>query len=99
MDLLFEWDSNKARENIRLHGVTFEEASTVFSDPLAGTQYDPDHSFGEARFLELGSSKLGRLLVVCYTERDDRIRLISARLATAAERRKYEEKGHNSPIS
>jgi uncharacterized DUF497 family protein len=98
MELTFEWDPDKARQNVRLHGITFEEASTVFSDPFAGTQSDPDHSFGEARLIELGRSELGKLLVVCYTERGDRIRLITARRATRAERKKYEEEGQNSPI-
>lgn len=86
----FEWDPEKAEENLRRHGVPFTEAMTVFGDPLEVTIPDPDHSEGEFRFLSLGRSEADRLLVVSYTERDSRVRLISAREATPKERRDYE---------
>ena len=86
----FEWDPVKAEENLRDHGVTFTEAQTVFGDPLEVTIPDPDHSDGEFRFLSLGRSEVDRLLVVSYTERGSRIRIISAREATPRERRDYE---------
>jgi uncharacterized protein len=85
-----EWDVAKAESNLEKHGVSFPEAMAVFGDPLEVTIPDPDHSEGEFRFLSLGSSAQGRLLVVAYTEREGRIRLISAREATSKERRKYE---------
>lgn len=91
MGLTFEWDENKARQNIRKHGVSFEEASTVFADTLARTIYDPLHSDEEDRFITLGESQRRRLLVVVFTDRGDRIRIISARVATRRERRDYEE--------
>lgn len=81
----FEWDETKALANLRKHGVSFAEASTLFGDPLELTIADPDHSHGEFRFLSLGRSHAGRLLVVAYTERDHRIRIISARPATSRE--------------
>jgi hypothetical protein len=87
----FEWDSAKARSNLRKHGVSFEEASTVFYDTLAATGADPDHSVGEDRFITFGMSSQDRLLVVAHTDRDDAIRIISARTATPPERRIYEE--------
>ncbi len=74
MGLRFEWDGRKAAANLKKHGVSFEEATTIFSDPLALTISDPDHSATEARFLDLGMSHRGRLLVVSYTERGDDIR-------------------------
>lgn len=86
----FEWDQNKADANVRKHGVSFEEAATVFGDPLSLTAYDPDHSLEEDRFITMGTSSDGRLLLVSHTDRDDRIRLISARVATKRERRAYE---------
>lgn len=89
--LVFEWDAEKAIENERKHGVSFDEALAVFADTLARTIDDPDHSNGEPRLLELGLSRRGRLLVVVFTERNGRIRIISARLATRSERRDYEE--------
>jgi len=89
----FEWDSRKAESNARKHGVTFEEASTVFADPLGLLMPDPDHSLSEERYLVLGMSNRQRLLVVAFAERPPRTRLISARLATRRERRCYEEKG------
>ena len=87
----FEWDSQKAARNLEKHGVTFQEASTVFRDPLSATAYDPDHSFSERRFITIGLSRQGRLLTISHSERGDRSRLISARLATKQERRIYEE--------
>lgn len=91
MSMDFEWDPAKAASNQRKHGVTFAEASTIFGDPLELTVSDPDHSEGEYRYLSLGRSVAGRLLVVSYTERErNRIRLISARLATPIERARYE---------
>jgi uncharacterized protein len=92
MGLRFEWDPGKARANLRKHGVSFEEATTVFADALSLTISDPDHSETEARFLDLGLSHQGRLLVVSYTEREDQIRIISARLASRVEKRTYETK-------
>jgi uncharacterized DUF497 family protein len=86
----FEWDPDKAEENIRKHGVAFTEALTVFGDPLEVTIPDPDHSNEELRFLSLGRSEADKLLVVSYTERGSRVRIISAREATPKERREYE---------
>jgi len=86
----FEWDPAKAIENGSQHGVEFTEAMTVFGDPLEVVIPDPDHSVGERRFVSVGLSSAGRLLVVAYTERQQRIRLISAREATARERKNYE---------
>jgi len=91
MSLEFEWDDRKARLNIGKHGVSFEEASTVFADPLALTIYDPLHSEDEERYVALGESQRRSLLVVVFTDRDDRVRIISARAATRRERRQYEE--------
>ena len=87
----FEWDEKKAANNLADHGVSFEEAKTVFDDPLYVDFYDPDHSFGEHRFIIMGESRQGRLLMVSYTERGDNIRLISVRELTPAERRQYEQ--------
>ncbi|MBW4469683.1 MAG: BrnT family toxin [Stenomitos rutilans HA7619-LM2] len=86
----FQWNPDKAFSNAEKHGVSFEEAITVFGDPLAVTILDPDHSLGEHRFLTTGSSTAQRLLVISHTERAGEIRLISARLATRQERRNYE---------
>lgn len=91
MPLIFEWDSGKALRNIEKHGVTFDEASTAFEDAMSLTIADPLHSEEEERFVLIGQSHRGRLLVVVHTERGDRIRLISARTATGKERRRYEE--------
>lgn len=88
----FEWNEKKALRNARKHGVTFDEAVTVFSDPLSVTIPDPEHSEDEERFVDIGSSDNGRVLVVVYTERYGRIRIISGRKATVAERRRYEKK-------
>jgi hypothetical protein len=90
---LFEWDTEKAAANIRKHSISFDEASTVFGDPLAILMPDPDHSVAEQRFLLLGMSNRLRLLVVAHAERPPRTRLISARRATTTERRIYEEEG------
>jgi uncharacterized protein len=88
--LEFEWDPEKEVENSKKHGVSFHEAQSAFADHLSLTIPDPDHSEGEARQILLGMSSAGRLLVVSHTERDDRIRIISARRATRAEIRAYE---------
>jgi len=89
--LRFEWDPAKAAENLTKHGVSFEEAATVFRDALSATGSDPDHSFGEERFITFGVSTAGHLLVVAHTERGDTIRIISARPVTPGERKIYEE--------
>lgn len=81
----FEWDPAKAKKNFAKHGVGFDEASTVFSDPFALTIYDPDHSDVEDRFVIIGLSDHGRLIVVCHTDRDDTTRLINARPANKLE--------------
>ena len=86
-----EWDARKARENLRKHGVSFEEASSVFFDPLSATGDDPDHSAGERRLVTFGVSSSGGLLVVAHAETGDAIRIISARRITRAERKLYEE--------
>ena len=90
MEYSFEWDPKKADSNLKDHGVSFDEATTVFGDVLAMNMPDPDHSEGEERFLVLGLSGASRLVVVSYAERPPRTRIISARLATDQERRKYE---------
>ncbi len=90
MPLTFEWDERKAQQNIQKHKVSFEEAVTVFADPLSLTILDPLHSEEEDRFVTMGMSLKGRLLVVVHTERGDAVRIISARLATRRERRTYE---------
>ena len=87
----FAWDPKKSASNLRDHKVTFEEASSVFGDSLAITFDDPDHSESESRILTFGLSEQGRLLVVSHTERRGVVRIISARRATRAERRIYEE--------
>ena len=86
----FEWDRRKADENFRKHGVSFNEAETVFRDPLAATFDDPDHSTTEQRLLTVGYSSTDRLLVVSHTEFGAIIRIINARLATAYERQRHE---------
>lgn len=87
----FEWDSEKAAKNLRKHRVSFDEAATAFFDPLSMTVPDPDHSAGERRLITMGASSSGRLLVVAHTERGATLRLISARLASASERKRYED--------
>jgi uncharacterized DUF497 family protein len=86
----YEWDEIKARANLRVHGVDFDESITVFSDPLTITIPDPEHSVDEERYIDLGYSTRGRLLVVVYTERQNLIRIISSRRATRTERVMYE---------
>jgi uncharacterized DUF497 family protein len=87
----FVWDEEKAVDNLAKHGVSFEEAKTVFDDPLYVDFYDPDHSFDEHRYIIIGESQQRRLLIVSYTERDDVVRLISAREVARSERDTYEE--------
>lgn len=87
----FNWDENKAAANLSKHGVSFQEAKSVFDDPLYVDFYDPDHSYEEHRYILVAESQQGRLLIVSYTERGDTIRLISAREVTRAEREVYEE--------
>jgi uncharacterized DUF497 family protein len=86
----FEWDREKAQQNLRKHGVSFDEAVTVFYDPLSATFDDPNHSVGEQRLITIGYSARDRLLVVAHTERGVTVRIISARRATARERRRHE---------
>ncbi len=88
----FEWDQNKAFANDEKHGISFSEATTIFGDPLELTVSDPDHSAGEYRFISIGRSSAGTLLVVSYTERhQNRIRIINARRASKKEQRYYEQ--------
>lgn len=87
----FVWGVRKAAGNLRKHGVSFHEAATVFFDSLSATGADPDHSLEEQRFVTFGMSSAGRLVVVAHTQQDDAIRIISARKATRAERKLYEE--------
>ncbi len=88
----FEWDPGKARQNRRKHRVSFQEAATVFGDPLAVTYPDPDHSLSEQRFITVGMSSVGRILIVAHADRHENIRIISARKTTLRERKQYEEK-------
>jgi uncharacterized protein len=90
MDIKVEWDLEKAAANLRKHGVSFEEAATVLGDPLSITLPDPDHSQQEQRYLLLGRSSSGRLLIVSHSEEAQRVRMISARAMTPKERRSYE---------
>ena len=87
----FEWDPSKAVVNLRKHGVSFDEAATVFLDELALTGSDPDHSQAEARYITFGASSLGRVLAVSHTYRSGVLRIISARRVTRSERKIYEE--------
>jgi len=91
MSIQFEWDPNKAAQNLQKHKVSFEEAATVFRDTLSVTVPDPDHSVEEDRYITIGLSGRMRLLMVAHTERGDRIRIISARVLTRKEREQYEE--------
>jgi uncharacterized DUF497 family protein len=91
MGLKFEWDKRKAAANLKKHGVSFEEAATAFGDPLSLTIPDPDHSIEEDRYLLVGVTSRRNLVVVAHTERNDTIRIVSARPATAGERKNYEE--------
>jgi uncharacterized DUF497 family protein len=88
----FEWDPVKGRQNRRKHRVLFQEAASVFGDPLAITYPDPDHSSSEQRFITIGVSSAGRVLIVAHADRDENIRIISARKTTPGEREHYEEK-------
>jgi uncharacterized DUF497 family protein len=91
----FEWDENKSALNHKKHGITFEEAKTVFADELGRLISDPDHSEGEERFILMGMSSRLRLLTVCHCERGpNTIRIISARKADKSERKQYEDYGH-----
>ena len=87
----FEWDEDKAEQNLAKHKVAFNEAATVFADTLSRTFRDPDHSIGEDRYIIIGTSTRNRVLIVSFTDRDERIRIISARKATLHERKAYEE--------
>jgi len=91
MPLKFEWNTNKAKKNIEKHGVSIDEASTVFSDPLSMTYDDPDHSYGENRYIIIGLSSNGKLLFISHVEKDGIIRIISARQLTRKERKQYEQ--------
>lgn len=91
MSLTFEWHERKARENLRKHGLSFEEAATAFRDPRSLTIHDPDHSKGEERFVFLGKAISGSIVVVVHVERGDNIRIISARRASRREREQYEQ--------
>lgn len=91
MALNFEWDGDKARSNITKHKVSFEEASTVFGDWHSATYFDPDHSGNEMRFITIGHSLRGRLIIVAHTDRGNHIRIISARSAAKKERQYYEK--------
>jgi len=87
----FEWDTQKAKSNLSKHDISFEEAKSVFEDPLYVDFYDPDHSEAEHRYIIIGESSKNRILLVSYTERGDKIRLISARQATKQEIKAYQE--------
>ena len=87
----FEWNDAKAIANLRKHGVSFDEAASVFFDPFSATADDPDHSLEEKRFVTFGRSSFGRLLVVGHVDRGDALRIITAREATRTERKLYEE--------
>ena len=91
MGLEFSWNAEKAALNASKHGVTFEEASTVFGDPLSVTVFDPNHSEDESRFVIVGQSFEGKLIVVVHSELEESIRIISARPATGRERESYEQ--------
>lgn len=87
----FAWDEKKASSNRARHGVSFDEATTVFGDPLSNTYPDPEHSLDEERFIIIGESEQGRIIVVAHTDDGETVRLISAREATSRERKSYEE--------
>jgi len=91
MSLEFQWNPSKAQKNLKKHRVSFIEAATVFSDSLSMTYNDPDHSYDEDRFVIIGLSSSGNLLIVSHTYRDDKIRIISARKLTQKERKQYEQ--------
>ena len=87
----FEWDPDKAQTNLRKHRVGFQEAATVFRDPLSVTIFDPDHSRDEDRYVTIGQTQRGRVVMVAHTDRRERTRIVSARELTRAEREAYEE--------
>jgi hypothetical protein len=89
--VIYEWDAEKAKGNLRKHRISFEDAATVFLDPLALTFPDPDHSSGEDREITIGRSSRQQVIFVSHCERGDRVRIISARKATRGEHRQYEE--------
>ena len=91
MKLGFEWDEEKAKANLKKHRVSFDEATTVFADPFSMTIRDPDHSAYEQRYIDIGTSDKGHVMVVVYTERGSNIRIVSCRKATPPERKLYEE--------
>ncbi|MBN1471756.1 MAG: BrnT family toxin [Syntrophaceae bacterium] len=91
MSLKFEWDENKSKRNLKKHEVDFKEGKTVFNDPFTITIDDPDHSDLEERYIDIGISSKGRILVVWYTERNDNIRIIGCRKANRFEREQYEK--------
>ena len=93
MKLTFEWDEVKAKENLKKHGVNFEEGKTIFNDSFLFTFPDIEHSVNEERYINIGLSANGRILIVIHTERQEKIRIISCRKATARERKFYEESG------
>jgi uncharacterized protein len=95
--VIYEWDPEKAKRNLREHGVSFEEAATVFLDPLAMTYPDPDHSREEDREITIGYSRKQRLLFVSHVQRRNRTRIISARKATRRERKQHEEGNGEEP--
>ena len=86
----FEWDEKKAQFNFKKHKISFEESVTVFHDPLLATMFDPDHSDDEQRYIAIGQSAKGRILIISYTERQSRTRIISCRKATSQEQETYE---------
>jgi uncharacterized protein len=92
IDLDFDWDEDKATTNLKKHGISFEEAKTVFGDPFSVTIDDPAHSVSEYRFVDVGTSISGMILAVAYAERGQKVRLISCRKATRVERKIYEER-------
>ena len=91
MSSAFQWDETKELANLRKHGVSFDEAASVFENPLAAIFSDPDHSQDELREILVGHSQRGRVLVISYTEQGEEIRIVSARVASASERREYED--------
>lgn len=91
MSFEFEWEPVKAAKNFHKHKVAFQEAATVFADETSATVYDPDHSDEEDRFLTIGYSNRGRLLIISHTDRDERIRIISAPILKPSERKQYEQ--------
>lgn len=94
MEFVFEWDDEKARSSLRKHQVSFDDAATVFHDPFIATMLDPDHSDQGKRYIGIGNSSKGQLLVVIFTEREGKTRIISCRKATPSERGIYKEHGY-----